>query len=372
MDTETETVNVNLGKRSYQIVIGCELLPWMGDLCRELLPGDKCALIADSNVMSLYGERCALALGVGKYQVAQWQFPSGESSKNLQTLEQLYNFLTKKKLERSSFLVAMGGGVTGDLTGFAAATWLRGIPFVQVPTSLLAQVDSSVGGKTAVNLSGGKNLVGAFYQPRLVVCDIGLLKTLPKRELSCGLAEVIKSAMILDADFFAWLETHIKDALNYGTKSLTKIVERCCELKAQVTSEDETESGRRAILNFGHTIGHAIELVSGYGTYSHGEAIAIGQAIACNLSEELLGFPPADTIRLMNLLTQAGLPTYIYTKDVSQTIQQLIAALGNDKKTAGGIPRFVLAESVGKVRFGCTVPQKLLQEILAKFVQKNS
>jgi 3-dehydroquinate synthase len=208
----------------------------------------------------------------------------------------------------------------GDLTGFAVATYMRGIPFVQIPTTLLSQVDSSVGGKTAVNLPGGKNLVGAFYQPKLVLCDMNLLSSLPQKELSGGLSEVIKYGVILDAEFFGWLEDHLQDILNLDGELMAEAVRRCCELKAAVTSDDERESGRRAILNFGHTLAHAIERVYHYGTYSHGEAVAVGQLVACRLSETLLGFPRAETERVANLLKKAKLPVTVPAKDVQATI----------------------------------------------------
>ena len=217
--------------------------------------------------------------------------PAGEKSKRVALVEQCYDRLAAHRLERKSFIVALGGGVVGDLAGFVAATYLRGIPFVQVPTTLLAQVDSSVGGKTGVNLKAGKNLVGAFYQPRLVLCDLDTLRTLPRREYVSGLAEVIKYGIIYDAILFAQLERNLPKLLERDPATLMAVVARCCEIKAEVVGQDETESGLRAILNFGHTIGHAVENSSGYGKFLHGEAISIGQIAAARLSQKILGLP---------------------------------------------------------------------------------
>jgi len=366
----TKKTRVHLGDRSYTILTGSKILPRMGELCKEVLPPQNCVIVGDSNTLPLFGKECESSLTQAGYQARSWQLPAGESSKNLDSLGRLFDFLVESKLERKSFLVALGGGVVGDLTGFAAATYMRGIPFVQVPTTLLSQVDSSVGGKTAVNLPGGKNLVGAFYQPKLVLCDMNLLNSLPQKELSGGLSEVIKYGVILDPEFFGWLENHLQDILNLDAELMAEAVRRCCELKAAVTSDDERETGRRAILNFGHTVAHAIEQVYHYGTYSHGEAVAIGQLVACRLSESLLGFPKMETERIANMLKKANLPVAVPSEDVQTTVDQLILATQRDKKTLAGDPKFVLAEKIGKVVFGYSVPQKLLREILAKFVRK--
>lgn len=367
----TIKTRVHLGDRSYTILIGSKILQRTGELCKEVLPPQNCVIVGDSNTLPLFGKECESSLAQAGYQARSWQFPAGESSKNLNSLGRLFDFLVESKLERKSFLIALGGGVVGDLTGFAAATYMRGIPFVQIPTTLLSQVDSSVGGKTAVNLPGGKNLVGAFYQPKLVLCDMNLLSSLPRKELSSGLSEVIKYGVILDSEFFRWLEVHLQDILNLDAELMAEAVRRCCELKAAVTSDDERESGRRAILNFGHTLAHAIEQVYHYGTYSHGEAVAVGQLVACRLSETLLGFPRAETERIANLLKIANLPVSVPAEDVQATIDQLILATRRDKKTLAGDPKFVLAEKIGKVVFGYSVPQKLLRETLFEFVRKT-
>jgi len=258
--------------------------------------------------------------------------------------------------------VALGGGVVGDLAGFVAATYLRGIPFVQVPTSLLAQVDSSVGGKTGVNLKSGKNLVGAFYQPRLVLCDQDTFKTLPKREYLSGLAEVFKYGIIYDATFFARLERDLPKLLKRDPATLADIVARCCEIKADVVGQDETEGGLRAILNFGHTIGHAIENSSGYGTFLHGEAIAIGQVAAGELSARRLGLPAEDVERIRRLFMRAGLPVTIALNAVRR--KKLLAAMLLDKKVSGGEVKFVLAEKIGKVAWGQAVPAAMIETVL--------
>jgi 3-dehydroquinate synthase len=265
-------------------------------------------------------------------------------------------------LERKSFIVALGGGVIGDLAGFVAASYLRGIPFVQVPTTLLAQVDSSVGGKTGVNLKAGKNLVGAFYQPRLVLCDLDTFKTLPDREFKAGLAEVIKYGIIYDADLFARLERDMKKILRRDSKILSDVVARCCEIKADVVSQDETETGLRAILNFGHTIGHAIEAISGYGKYLHGEAISIGQVAAAGLSSQLTGLTENDVERIRTLFVTTGLPTAIRLNPSQR--EKLFGAMRLDKKVSGGEIKFVLAEKIGAVKWGQKVPQQHIEAVL--------
>jgi 3-dehydroquinate synthase len=288
--------------------------------------------------------------------------PAGEKAKNLRTVEACYNQLAAHRLERESFVVALGGGVVGDLAGFVAASYLRGIPFVQVPTTLLAQVDSSVGGKTGVNLRAGKNLVGAFYQPRLVLCDLDTLKTLPEREFRAGLAEVIKYGIIFDAALFARIEKELPEILKRNQKILAPIVARCCEIKARVVSQDETESGLRAILNFGHTIGHAIENGLGYGKFLHGEAIAIGQAAEARLSQKILKLPERDSERIENLFERAGLPTRI--KLNSSQRGKFFDAMRLDKKARDGEIRFVLARRIGKVEFGQKVPSGVIEPAL--------
>jgi 3-dehydroquinate synthase len=265
-----------------------------------------------------------------------------------------YEELAKARLERKSLVVALGGGVVGDLAGFVAATYLRGIPFVQIPTTLLAQVDSSVGGKTGVNLPQGKNLVGSFHQPRLVLCDLETLGTLPDREFRSGLAEIIKYGVIYDAALFHRLERDMPRLVARDAASLTSVIARSCEIKAEVVSQDETESGLRAILNFGHTIGHALEAISKYGKFLHGEAISLGQVAAGRISRTLTGFSDADEQRLARLLTAAGLPTRIRLSSAQR--EALLQAMMLDKKVSGGDVKFVLAKRLGSVEHGHKVP----------------
>jgi 3-dehydroquinate synthase len=289
--------------------------------------------------------------------------PAGERAKSLKNVERCYNLLAEHRLERKSFIVALGGGVVGDLAGFVAATYLRGIAFVQVPTTLLAQVDSSVGGKVGVNLKAGKNLIGAFHQPRLVLCDLEALETLPEREYRAGLAEVIKYGIIYDATLFKELETDLSKLLTRDAKTLEQVVGRCCEIKAEVVQQDETESGLRAILNFGHTIGHGLEAISRYGKYLHGEAIAIGQVAAARLSAQLAGLPPGDAERIRALFARTGLPTEV--KLSRGQYAQLLGAMSLDKKVSRGEIMFVLARRIGQVEFGRKVPGALIKQLLA-------
>jgi 3-dehydroquinate synthase len=280
----------------------------------------------------------------------------------MKVVEACYDELANARLERKSFIVALGGGVVGDLAGFVAATYLRGIPFVQVPTTLLAQVDSSVGGKVGVNLKAGKNLVGAFHQPRLVLCDLDTLDTLGDREYRAGFAEVIKYGIISDAALFEQLEYEIPRLLKKDPESLGSVVARCCEIKADVVGQDETESGLRAILNFGHTIGHALEAISGYGKYLHGEAISIGQVAAARVSHEALGLPEEDVKRIKRLFERAQLPTQV--RFTRAQLDKLFIAMKLDKKVSGGEIKFVLAKKIGQVEFGQKVSLSLIEEIL--------
>src|SRR5581483_6005526 len=305
------SVKVPLGDRSYEIFIGRGLLAKLGSECARLGLGRRCAVISDRNVARRFAKNALRSLAAAGFEPLLITVPAGETAKSLKSVQQCYDELAKHRLERKSFVVALGGGVVGDLAGFVAATYLRGIAFVQVPTTLLAQVDSSVGGKVGVNLKAGKNLVGAFHQPRLVLCDLDTLDTLPLREFRAGLAEVIKYGIIYDANLFRELERIVPKLLKGDRSALAKVVARCCEIKAEVVSQDETETGLRAILNFGHTIGHAIENSVGYGKFLHGEAISIGQVAAAKLSNRILKLPQHDVERIENLFRRAGLPPQI-------------------------------------------------------------
>src|SRR5689334_4550938 len=312
-------VKVPMGPRSYSIQIGPKLLARLGAECAALGLGEKCAVLTDTNVGPRFANRAVTSLRRAGFDPVVVTIPAGETSKSLKRVGECFDQLAAHRLERKSFIVALGGGVVGDLAGFVAATYLRGLAFVQVPTTLLSQVDSSVGGKVGVNLPAGKNLVGAFHQPRLVLCDLDALRTLPPREYRSGLAEVIKYGIIYDAPFFARLERDLPRLLRLDRRILTDVVARCCEIKADVVGQDETESGLRAILNFGHTIGHAIEAISGYGRYLHGEAISIGQVAAARLSARLTGLPPAEAERIQRAFVAAHLPVSLRLNSAQRT-----------------------------------------------------
>jgi 3-dehydroquinate synthase len=357
------TVNVSLGSRSYPIFIGGKILADLGRHCAELQLGRRCAIISDNNVAPLYAAKAAASLRKAGFEPILATFPSGESSKSLKMFQSCCDRLAGHRLERKSFIVALGGGVVGDLAGFVAAAYLRGIPFVQAPTTLLAQVDSSVGGKVGVNLAAGKNLVGAFHQPRLVVCDLATLRTLPVREFRSGVAEVIKYGIIYDAALFARLERDLPRLLRRDGEVLADVVARCCEIKAEVVRQDETETGLRAILNFGHTIGHAIEAIAGYGKFLHGEAIAIGQVAAAKLSVRAAGLPAEESARIEKLFVRAGLPVGIKLPARRQTA--LIEAMRLDKKVSDGQTRFVLARRIGQVEAGHKIPPEWIGDVLS-------
>ena len=355
-------VKVSLGDRSYEIKIQTGLLARLGSECSRLNLGKKCAVISDANVAAHFAGPALDSLRQAGFEPVLLSMPAGETAKSLQNVQRCYDELAVHRLERKSFILALGGGVVGDLAGFVAATYLRGIPFVQVPTTLLAQVDSSVGGKVGVNLKAGKNLVGAFYQPRLVLCDLATLQTLPLREYRSGLAEVIKYGIIYDRILFGRLEKSLDKLLGRDDRVLASVIARCCEVKAEVVGADETESGPRAILNFGHTIGHGLEAISKYGKYLHGEAISIGQVAAAKLSEELTGLPAAESKRIAAIFEHAGLPTKAPLTKVMR--RKLRAAMQLDKKVSGGDVKFVLARSIGKVQYGQKVPAQSLERIL--------
>ena len=355
-------VKVPLGDRSYSIKIGNGLLPRLGGECRRLKLGKRCAVVTDRSVGRLYAKAALASLRQAGFTPVEIRVPAGETAKSLKTIQTCYDKLARHRIERSSFIVALGGGVVGDMAGFLAASYLRGIGFVQVPTTLLAQVDSSVGGKVGVNLKAGKNLVGAFYQPRLVLCDLDTLKTLPKRELRAGLAEVIKYGIIDDAALFRRLERTMPELLRLEPKGMAHIVARSCQIKARIVEQDERESSLRAILNYGHTIGHALEAVSRYGKYLHGEAISIGQVAASKISRDVLGLPQTEVNRIKCLFDQAGLPTSV--RLTNPQLARVFAAMKLDKKVSGGEVKFVLARKVGQVEFGVDVPRATINTAL--------
>ncbi|MFC4768934.1 3-dehydroquinate synthase [Effusibacillus consociatus] len=348
MKIEERRVHVELGDRSYDIVIGLELLDRLGDLAKEVgIPTtSSCLVVTDANVAGAgHLEKALASLQKAGYKASEAVIPPGEESKSLSQASVLYDKAFEAGLDRRSAIFAIGGGVVGDLAGFIAATYMRGIAFVQVPTTVLAH-DSSVGGKVAVNHPKGKNVIGAFHQPKLVVYDISTLGTLPAREIRSGVAEVIKHGLIWDADFFTWMEASIEKVCSLDPEILADLLARSCSVKAAVVEKDEKEDNLRAILNFGHTLGHAIESLSSYGTYTHGEAIAIGMVFAAELSLQY-GRIDRDTVeRIRNLFIRTGLPTEI-PSDLDPV--ELLNLMRQDKKATGGKLTFVLMSAIGHV-----------------------
>lgn len=343
----TERVRVDLGERGYDILIGEGVRRRVGGMAREVVRPSRVAVITDRTVAGLYGSEVSDSLKRAGLQTALIDIPPGEETKTLPQAGRLYSALVAAGLDRGSLVVALGGGVVGDLAGFVAATYMRGVPYLQVPTTLLAMVDSSVGGKVAVDLPEGKNLVGAFYQPRLVLIDPETLRTLPQREVRAGLAEVVKYGVILDAHFFAYLEEHAERLLALEPAVTVAVIRRCCELKAQVVQQDEREAGLRAILNYGHTFAHALEAVTGYRRFRHGEAVARGMVAASLLAEELGMVTEEVTRRQVSLLRRLGLEVAM-PEDLSA--EELMAAFGRDKKARSGRLRVVLPTRVGEVQ----------------------
>lgn len=355
-------MRVELGERSYDIVIGDGLVARAGEFLQPLGFGKRGVIITDANVRKAYGATLKRALKRAGFETKILAVPAGEESKSLRQANRLFSKLPALELDRQSFVVALGGGVVGDLAGFVAATYLRGLPLVQVPTSLLAQVDSSVGGKVGVNLPQGKNLVGAFYQPRLVLADTATLKTLPERELRAGFAEVIKHGAIRDAEFFTWLERERERMFRLEPDAVAHVVRRCCEIKGEVVSADERESGLRAILNFGHTIGHAMEALTEYVGLLHGEAIAMGMCCAARLSVKRAGLSEAEAKRLQDLMAASGLPARLGEK---YKMEELLAAMSVDKKAREGKPRFVLLKRLGEAIVSDAVTDADIEEAVS-------
>ena len=356
-----QQLTIPLAERSYPILIGENLLSdptaWIG------LPAASTAVIVTNDTVGpLYAAPLQAAISPHYRRVLLLQLPDGEAHKTMDTLQQVFDLLLSEGCDRKTVLFALGGGVIGDLTGFAAACFMRGVPFVQVPTTLLAQVDSSVGGKTAVNHPLGKNMIGAFYQPVRVICDLSTLQTLPERELSAGLAEVIKYGPIYDMDFFCWIETHIEQLRQRDLQALAHAVQRSCEIKADVVGQDEREAGLRAILNFGHTFGHAIEAGLGFGVWLHGEAVGCGMLMAARLSQRMGRIDSAFVLRLQSLLQRAGLPTVGPKLGAASYIEHMRL----DKKSLAGQIQFVLIDEPGKV-----VVQAAPDEWVAEVIQAS-
>ncbi len=355
-----QAVAVDTGSQHYDILIGAGLLDarasWQG------LPRAARALMVSNPVVApLYAPRLLSALAPHYDRVSLLELPDGEAHKDWPTLNLIFDRLLADGCDRHTVLFALGGGVVGDITGFAAACYMRGVPFVQVPTTLLAQVDSSVGGKTAINHPAGKNMIGAFYQPQRVVCDLDVLRTLPDRELRAGLAEVIKYGPIADAAFLDWIEANLDALLARDAAALAHAVRRSCEIKAWVVGQDERESGLRAILNFGHTFGHAIEASLGYGTWLHGEAVGCGMVLAADLSVRLGLVPAAFGERIARLVERAGLPVRAPAAIGAERYLELMRV---DKKAQGGEIRFVLIDAPGRA-LSRPAPDALVREVLA-------
>ena len=360
--TASAQVRVQLADRSYLILVGSGLLNQPRTY--HNLPAANAALIVSNTVVApLYADRLRGALLQHYNEVRVLILPDGEAHKDWPTLQLIFDALLQNECDRKTVLFALGGGVVGDMTGFAAACYMRGVPFVQVPTTLLAQVDSSVGGKTAINHPLGKNMIGAFYQPQLVVCDLDVFKTLPQRELSAGLAEVIKYGPIADMAFMAWIEGHLDALLARDSDALAHVIQRSCEIKAEVVAQDEREQGLRAILNFGHTFGHAIESGLGYGQWLHGEGVGCGMVMAAHLSERLNLVDAVFVKRLTTLIARAGLPTRGPLLCQQDNAGRYLELMRIDKKSEAGQIRFVLIDGPGKALMRAA-PDALVREVI--------
>ncbi|ACK68113.1 3-dehydroquinate synthase [Rippkaea orientalis PCC 8801] len=362
-------IPVKLPHTSYNIAIAPGSLSQLGSHLEPLKLGQKILIISNPEIFNYYGDVVVNSLKKSGFEVFTHLIPAGEAYKTLDSIAQVYDTALEHRLERSSTMIALGGGVIGDMTGFAAATWLRGINFVQVPTSLLAMVDASIGGKTGVNHPQGKNLIGAFYQPRLVFIDPSVLKTLPVREFRAGMAEVIKYGIIWDKALFEQLEqAKTLDHLNsLNDELLQTIITRSCQAKVDVVSQDEKESGLRAILNYGHTIGHAIESLTGYETINHGEAVAMGMVAAGKIAIKLSLWTQEETIRQDQLIDKVGL---ISTIPKTLDIDQVIESLQSDKKVKSGKVRFILPTSIGKVIISDQVSSEIIKSVMIHQVNK--
>ncbi len=355
-----QRLSIDLGERSYEILIGPGLRKRAGEFLKTVLNPSRVVIITHPSINNLYGREVAENFIAQGWATDIIEVPEGESSKNLSQAEKLYDHLLQLNCDRKSVLIALGGGVIGDLVGFIAATYQRGIAFVQLPTTLLSQVDSSVGGKTAVNHPKGKNMIGAFYQPRLVVADLETLVTLPAKEYRAGLAEIVKYGVISDARLFEFLETHDKEILNLDHDSLSHIIETSCAIKAAVVEKDERESHYRMILNFGHTLGHAIESLTGYSRFIHGEAVAIGMVRAAELSHSMGKCSEKVPQRLKALLMKLGLPVEMPDLDSSAVLESLY----HDKKTTDHKIKFILVKEIGSIEIADQVSEAEILKIL--------
>jgi 3-dehydroquinate synthase len=354
-----QTLNVALADRSYPIHIGLGLLD-KPELILPYLGRKQVAIVSNTTIAPLYLEKLAQPLRMAGVSVVPIVLPDGEAHKNTEALNLIYDALLQNRCERTTTLIALGGGVIGDITGYAAATYLRGVPFIQVPTTLLSQVDSSVGGKTGINHPLGKNMIGAFYQPQAVLADLDVLNTLPPRELSAGLAEVIKYGLIRDTDFFSWLERNMHLLLALNPEAISYAIYRSCKNKAEVVAADEREIGERALLNLGHTFGHAIENGMGYGVWLHGEAVAAGTMLAADLSRRMGWLVDDDVKRMATILEAASLPI----KPPNLGVEKYLDLMGLDKKVVNGKIRLVLQQGIGKAVITSDYDATMLAETL--------
>ncbi|MEJ2695323.1 MAG: 3-dehydroquinate synthase [Candidatus Sulfobium sp.] len=356
-----QKIRVELADRSYNIAIDSGMLAGIGRALEKFEFSARLALVSNPTVYGLYGQTVSDSMRASGFELIEIIIPDGEEYKNLAWVENIYGELLKARLDRKSAVVALGGGVIGDITGFAASTYMRGVDFVQVPTTLLAQVDSSVGGKTGVNHPLGKNMIGSFWQPRLVWIDTDTLKTLPRRQYLAGISEVIKYGVIWDADFFAFLEENRDKLLDMEGDTVAHVVKRSCEIKADVVSRDEREAGLRAILNYGHTIGHAIETASGYGKHLHGEAVAMGMCLEARLAQAKGLVGAEDAGRIEDLVRSYGLPAEL-PADADPAV--LFSSMQLDKKAVSGELRCVLPERIGRVRIESGLTREDMERVL--------
>ena len=355
------TLNVELGKRSYPIVVGSGLLRGKAFL-DPYLAGEEAVVVTNETVAPLYLDQVATSLK-DRRLICQ-VLPDGEQFKNLETFQSVFDTLLENRCSRSATLIALGGGVIGDVVGFAAACYQRGVAFIQLPTTLLAQVDSAVGGKTAVNHPRGKNMIGAFHQPTCVVSDTETLRTLDQRQLSAGIAEVIKYGLIRDAGFFTWLEENIERLIRFEDDALEFVILESCRHKAQVVANDEREAGERALLNLGHTFGHAIEAAAGYGSWLHGEAVAVGMMMAATMSQKMGWLDPQAPGRIRELLVRANLPVKVSD---GMSAPDFLKHMAVDKKVSGGRIRLVLLKEIGDAILVSDYPDGMLDEVLDEF-----
>lgn len=356
-----DKVNVALGERSYNIHIGASILAQANTILSGQKIGKNCLVVSNETVFALYGRPLCSSLSRQGFNLQLSLVEDGETVKSINWLHKLYDAAVEARLERNSAVIALGGGVIGDLAGLAAATYMRGVPLIQIPTTLLAQVDSSIGGKVAINHPKGKNLIGTFYQPQVVIADLATLQTLPVRELKSGLAEVIKYGVIWDAAFFQYLEQNADQIFKYDFAVLQQVVVDSCTIKARVVAQDEKESGLREILNFGHSIGHALENMTDYTRYKHGEAVALGMLSEAGLAVKIGLFPQKELWRLLKLLERVGLPTAL---PPGLDVKHLVACMAHDKKNKNGMLRFILPTAIGQVQAYDFTPEQTRQYLL--------